>query len=64
MTELLAVRFAAGIFLVCLGALRLSCGFYGPAALPLVAVLLLSLGYLEMTSAAARLPNLRAAPAP
>ena len=47
-----AARFIIGVFLVGLGALFLSRGYYGPAAAPLaVAALLLSIAYLDFTVA-------------
>jgi hypothetical protein len=46
------VRFAVGIFLVGVGALVLSRGHYGLAAVPLAgAALLFSIAYLDMTVA-------------
>jgi hypothetical protein len=49
---LAAVRFAVGIFLVGVGALVLSRGHYGLAAVPLAgAALLFSIAYLDMTVA-------------
>ena len=49
---LAAVRFAVGIFLAGLGALLLSYGYYGRAAVPLaVAVLLFSIASLDITVA-------------
>ena len=52
------MRFAVGIFLAIFGALMLYFGFYGWAALLLVAAaLLFSFGYLELTVARSAPPR-------